>query len=63
MKWQRFNAFQLLVLVRPIRRMIEDEKRGFIDGLLTRLVGSQARNSAKNPLLRRVYCASFRRRQ
>ncbi len=38
MKWQRFNAFHILVLVAPIRRMIDDNRRGYFDGLLTRLL-------------------------
>ena len=38
MKWQRFNAFHILVLVAPIRRMIDDDRRGYFDGLLTRLL-------------------------
>lgn len=42
MKWRRFNAFHLLIWIRPIGRMIEDERRGFIDGLLTRLVSKGA---------------------
>jgi predicted nucleic acid-binding Zn-ribbon protein len=43
MAWQRFNAFHLLVLVKPVSRMITDEDRGFLDGLLARLsFGSSA---------------------
>ena len=37
MQWRRFNAFPLVILVRPVAAMMEEEKRGFIDGLLTRL--------------------------
>jgi hypothetical protein len=39
MKWQRFNAFQIIVLVNPIRQMADFEGRGYLDGLLTRLLG------------------------
>ncbi len=42
MKWQRFNAFHVVALLGPVTRMMDDENRGFIDGLLTRLVNSQA---------------------
>jgi hypothetical protein len=38
MKWHRLDAFQILVLVRPFTRMLEDGDRGFYDGLLTRLM-------------------------
>jgi len=38
MKWQRFNAFHIVVLVAPIRKMVEDDRRGYFDGLLTRLL-------------------------
>lgn len=38
MKWQRFNAFHVVVLVAPIRKMIDDDRRGYFDGLLTRLL-------------------------
>ncbi len=38
MKWQRFNAFHIIVLVAPIQRMIDDDRRGYFDGLLTRLL-------------------------
>jgi len=38
MKWQRFNAFQILVLVNPIKQIVDFEGRGYIDGLLTRLL-------------------------
>jgi hypothetical protein len=38
MKWQRFNAFHVIVLVRPVQRMIDSDKRGYLDGLLTRLL-------------------------
>ncbi len=38
MKWQRFNAFQIVVLIAPFGRMIDSERRGYIDGLLTRLL-------------------------
>jgi hypothetical protein len=38
MKWQRLNAFQILVLVNPIKRILEDEMGGYFDGLLTRLI-------------------------
>jgi hypothetical protein len=41
MKWQRFNAFHIVVLVAPIRRMVEDDRRGYFDGLLTRLLHKQ----------------------
>lgn len=37
MKWQRFNAFHIVVLISPVRRMMEDDRRGYFDGLLTRL--------------------------
>jgi len=42
MKWQRFNAFHIVVLVAPIRRMIDDDRRGYFDGLLTRLLDKQS---------------------
>src|SRR5438552_12547319 len=42
MKWQRFNAFHIVVLVAPIRRMVEDDRRGYFDGLLTRLLTKQS---------------------
>jgi hypothetical protein len=42
MKWQRFNAFHTVVLVAPIRRMIDDDRRGYFDGLLTRLLDKQS---------------------
>jgi hypothetical protein len=42
MKWQRFNAFHIVVLVAPIRRMIEDDKRGYFDGLLSRLLNKRS---------------------
>ncbi len=42
MKWQRFNAFHIIVLVSPIRRMIQDDRRGYFDGLLTRLLGKRS---------------------
>ena len=38
MKWQRFNAFHILVLVNPIARLLVDEDRGYLDGLLTRVI-------------------------
>ncbi len=38
MKWQRFNAFHIVVLVNPIQQMIDFEGRGYLDGLLTRLL-------------------------
>ncbi|MDA4112502.1 MAG: hypothetical protein OK474_00445 [Thaumarchaeota archaeon] len=38
MKWQRFNAFHTVVLFRPISRMAHEENRGYMDGLLTRLL-------------------------
>jgi len=38
MRWQRFNAFHLVVLVAPIRKIIDDDRRGYFDGLLTRLL-------------------------
>ena len=38
MKWQRFNAFHTIVLIAPIRRMLDDDKRGYFDGLITRLL-------------------------
>jgi hypothetical protein len=38
MKWQRFNAFHVVVLVDPIQKMVEDDRRGYFDGLLTRLL-------------------------
>ncbi len=41
MKWQRFNAFHIIVLINPIRRMIDDDRRGYYDGLLTRLLNKQ----------------------
>jgi hypothetical protein len=41
MKWQRFNAFHILVLIAPIQRMIDDDRRGYFDGLITRLVNKQ----------------------
>lgn len=42
MKWRRFNAFHVVALVAPIRRMIDDDRRGYYDGLLTRLLSKQA---------------------
>jgi hypothetical protein len=42
MKWQRFNAFHVLVLVDPIQRIINDDRRGYFDGLLTRLLNKQS---------------------
>lgn len=38
MRWQRFNAFHSLVLVNPIEYMLAADQRGYIDGLLTRLL-------------------------
>jgi hypothetical protein len=38
MRWQRFNAFQIVVLVVLVRRLVDDERRGYLDGLLTRLL-------------------------
>jgi hypothetical protein len=35
---QRFNAFHTVILFRPISRMAREENRGYIDGLLTRLM-------------------------
>jgi len=37
MKWQRFNAFHVVLLIRPIQQIIGSDKRGYFDGLLTRL--------------------------
>lgn len=42
MRWQRFNAFQIVVLVTPARRLIGDERRGYLDGLLTRLLNGKS---------------------
>jgi len=28
MRWQRFNAFHLVVLIAPIRKIIDDDRRG-----------------------------------
>jgi hypothetical protein len=42
MKWRRFNAFHIVALVAPIRRMIDDDRRGYYDGLLTRLLRKQS---------------------
>jgi hypothetical protein len=38
MRWQRFNAFHTVVFFHPISRMAKDENRGYMDGLLTRLL-------------------------
>ncbi len=38
MKWQRFRAFHTIVLLNPIQYLLECESRGYIDGLLARLV-------------------------
>ncbi len=42
MKWQRFNAFHVVVLVHPMHQIIDSEKRGYFDGLLTRLCNKPA---------------------
>jgi hypothetical protein len=42
MKWQRFNAFHTVVLFRPISRMAHEENRGYLDGLLTRLLNKSS---------------------
>ena len=38
MKWQRFNAFHVVVLIRPMQQIIDSDKRGYFDGFLTRLL-------------------------
>jgi hypothetical protein len=38
MRWQRFNAFQIVIFITPIGRIVEYDKRGYIDGLLARLL-------------------------
>lgn len=42
MKWQRFNAFHVIVLVSPVRKMVDDDRRGYFDGLLTRLLAKRS---------------------
>jgi hypothetical protein len=42
MKWQRFNAFHVIVLIKPVQKMIHDDRRGYFDGLLTRMLNKQS---------------------
>ncbi len=39
MKWQRFRAFHIIVLLNPIEYLLSCDFRGYIDGLLARLLG------------------------
>ncbi len=38
MRWQRFNAFHTVVLLNPVKYMMGADRRGYVDGLLTRLL-------------------------
>ena len=46
MRWQRFNAFHTLVLIRPVSRLTNDESRGFVDGFLTRVLNKPSLHRA-----------------
>lgn len=39
MKWQRFRAFHTIVLLNPFQYLLACDFRGYIDGLLARLMG------------------------
>ncbi len=38
MQWQRFGAFHTIILINPIKYMLGADRKGYIDGLLTRLL-------------------------
>ncbi len=42
MQWQRFNAFHVIVLIRPITYLLNCEHRGYIDGFLSRLLNKKS---------------------
>ena len=63
MKWQRFNAFQVIVLITPMRLLRNDDKRGYLDGFLTRLLNRPSVNKViiveeedTQPLVKRWLC-------